>query len=336
MRDKKGRTRVQKEQKANETPERPKKKSIFPNEILDMIWKHAIPHPRDVPEAILVYVNLDLSSPRAILPHPASVIGLHDEIAARRHQVTRHGDERRDWDLSLAKRVFWLLHICPESRMLTRNIFSLDMDDDRKGGAWNTKLWNPKKHDKDKKPDEDMLFLPGLAYEKDEVYFFNWLRGNRISPHPGLKFVRHLALRLDFPLILSLDVISLRARDEHHYDLFDDFLPQWLMNFPSLEKLTLCADPDSICNRWSGRAVLCSPAEGPFSVFGPGEWSELRLQMVTLADHWEPDRWTRSHIKRVMESGLERSLVWLTLDPERPKRPIPRVEVRRIRWTASD
>ena len=50
----------------------------LPAEIQMMIWDYA--HPRDVPDAILVFVNFDLNRPRAILSLPSPLTGVYVEI----------------------------------------------------------------------------------------------------------------------------------------------------------------------------------------------------------------------------------------------------------------
>jgi hypothetical protein len=42
----------------------------LPAEIQLMVWKYAVPDPRDILDAFVIIVNFNLNSPRAILPSP--------------------------------------------------------------------------------------------------------------------------------------------------------------------------------------------------------------------------------------------------------------------------
>ncbi len=52
----------------------------LPTELQTKIYEFATPSPRRVPDAILVFVNFDLSKPRAILPSPEYVTRLYDDM----------------------------------------------------------------------------------------------------------------------------------------------------------------------------------------------------------------------------------------------------------------
>jgi hypothetical protein len=80
----------------------------LPAEIQMMIWGHTLPHPRDVPDAILVFVNFDLNRPRATLPSLAAIAGLYEEVEDRNQSMredSEYFDVLTQWDLTLKKKV---------------------------------------------------------------------------------------------------------------------------------------------------------------------------------------------------------------------------------------
>jgi hypothetical protein len=54
----------------------------------------------------------------------------------------------------------------------------------------------------------------------------------------------------------------------------------WLINFPCLQKFTLCIDPDGINSYWRGGAVPYPSLDVPFPDFDPCEWTPSEIKGV--------------------------------------------------------
>jgi hypothetical protein len=252
-----------------------------------------VPHPRDIPESILVFVNFDLNRPRAILPATGSFQGLYDDIASG------------PWDFTLRTTVISLLHTCQASRASTEAIFSLDVDEPTE--AWNANLWDPA---------TDTLYLPGFASEDGDHLFHLWLCDRRSQPHLGLKLATHVALQLDMCFMLATKLIS-----EYGEDIggplfprarFEDSQDQWLENLPSLKTLTLCIDPLRFTNYRHGHAV---------------PYPSLNVPVHNL-NNYTPSK-IREEITEMFELHLE-DLV--DQDEPRPDLAAPHVEVAVLCW----
>lgn len=193
----------------------------LPTEIQQMIWNHAVPNPRRIPNSILVFVNYDLNRPRAILPSPTSslrFIGTNNGS----YQRQRENDKRR------CKHVLSLLHTCHNSRASAGAIFSLDVGESVE--AWNTKLWDPA---------TDTLYMPGLPSGSSRE-FLRWLWDRRDQPQIGLKSAAHIALPLDRHFLHATKAFAEVTPSAIYYRCVQN---QWLQNLPAMETLRLCIDP---------------------------------------------------------------------------------------------
>jgi hypothetical protein len=267
--------------------------SKLPAEIQRTIWELAVPHPRDIPESILVFVNFDLNRPRAILPAPTSILGLYEDIDGR------SDGEDELWDLTLRTSVLSLLHTCHNSRASAGAIFSLDVDESVE--AWNAKLWDPA---------TDTLYLPGLAFDDGDHFFQRWLADGRDQPHFGLRAATHVALKLDMSFLLATKLVAEDVDLRGHY--FNDFQDQWLENLPSLKTLTLCIDPLRFTRYWDGHAV---------------PYPSLDVPIYNL------DNYTPSKIQEEITEMFELHLADLVdQDVPRPDLGAPLVEIAVLCW----
>jgi hypothetical protein len=237
----------------------------LPVEIQMMIWDYTLPHPREVPDAILVFVNFDLNRPRAIILSLDYIMGLHDDITNRNENIYIEYDPELLNKLGLILRdtVITLLHTCHNSRALAGGVFSLDMEGSSAG--WNTNLWDPTR---------DTLYLAGMAYEDGDHCFLRWLANRRHRPYIGLKSAAHVALKLNLPFMQATKLIDVDPEAEFQY--FDDIGYRWLVNIPSLQTLTLCIDPLLLGERLCGQVVPYPPLDVP--IRNLGLWRPLTIQ----------------------------------------------------------
>ena len=238
------------------TEPKPSSFTVFgslPPEIQLTIWEVALPCPRDVPEAILVFVNFDLSRPRAILSCIDGLKDLSSEIDVVSTDTWSEDDHKyiypRSRGFSTKEEVFSLFHTCRKSRAVAGKIYSLDIESNEE---WNTELWNPA---------TDTLYLPGLAYLRSHKSFIKWLAKKRERPHPGLQSLVNLALTLNPLFMLTTQLIP-------DFDNVDDIHPtgffnSWLRNFPALQMLDLYIDPLGLGERHMGRLVPFEPLDIP-------------------------------------------------------------------------
>jgi 2EXR family len=228
----------------------------LPTEIQMAIWRHAIPHPRNIPDSVLVFVNFDLGEPRAILPPPRYITELYKDIESQNDHPNPTSilmGDTQVWDLTLRDNVISLLHTCQNSRSATSEKFSLDSREPDE--EWNTNLWDPKTH---------TLYLAGLAYRNIDWghLFLRWLSDRRERPHVGLALAPRIALKLDHWFMTAIQLLPEDPDIDPHY--FDDCEENWLGNLPALEKLDLFIDPMRFSEEKSfGQVVPYPPLDVP-------------------------------------------------------------------------
>ena len=270
----------------------------LPTEIRTKIWEYATPHPRDVPDAILVFVNFDLSRPRAILPSPEYLTGLFDKIEIQFFESEEDlpSPSFPVWDLTLRADVISLLHVCHHSRVTIGQLFSLDLEESVE--AWNTQLWDPV---------NDTLYLTGLANPDGDDVFLQWLSDSRQRPYMGFISVEHIALKLD---TASAKWLLLEADGLPEYELFGN---RWLDNLPSLQTFNLCIDPRQFSKYEYGQADPYPPLDVPV----------MRL-----------NQFTPSQIQKQVANSLKERIEDDEGSP-RPARKVPMVEVSVLCWRST-
>jgi len=218
----------------------------FPAEIRAMIWKFAIPDPREVLGAITFITNYDLSSARAILPSPRDLNAVYRIIRALNH-TRSFGDEwgigkgQTEQDKVNSLVLSWdgliaLLHTSHEARIAVQHRFHLDCRSTIPGKR--ERWWD----------ENDELYFPGFRSQGRQKVTREWLSLSRKDRSPRssqMPTIRNLALPLNTYLMQRLDVDFralmggfnpyLRAREPKDGDLMDS----WLENFPHLASLTL-------------------------------------------------------------------------------------------------
>jgi hypothetical protein len=273
----------------------------LPTELQTKIWEYATPNPRDVPDAILVFVNFDLSRPRAILPSPEYVTRLYDDIEME-HFETAEDDPTLSvpvWDLTLRGDVGSLLHACHHSRVTAGQVFSLDLEESVEN--WNPKLWDPV---------NDTLYLKGLASSRRDNVFLWWLSDSRKRPYIGFISVEHIALKLD--TLLATWLLP-EADIPSEYEHFGG--NNWLDNLPSMQTINLCIDPLHFSKYKYGQADPYPPLDVPVRIL---------------------NNFTPSQIQREVTKSLEEQIRDDRGSPSpRPARKAPTVEVSVLCWRST-
>jgi len=108
-------------------------------ENLLMIWKYAVPDPREVANAITIIINFDLQNPQAILPIAKELRKLHE--SRRRRSLTEESELMNvpTWSM-VHSPVLHLLHTCHDARSAVLDTFCLDTD--VVSDVWNDHLWD--------------------------------------------------------------------------------------------------------------------------------------------------------------------------------------------------
>lgn len=223
----------------------------LPAEIQLMIWRYAVPDPREVDNAIPIIVNFDLQNPRAILPAPKELRELHEPGCRRFLTGESELMDAPTWSM-VNSPVLHLLHTCHDARSAVLNTFCLDID--AVSGVWNHHLWDP---------ETDVLYLPVKEYAMNSIITM-WLSKARERGLPGLFSARDIALRLS---LSTLRQLSFRPDFASHDSA------NLLCALPALQSLRLFIDPGNISDKNEGRIALYKAEDIPGQLyqFGPSE-----------------------------------------------------------------
>jgi hypothetical protein len=209
-----------------------------------MIWKYAVPCPREFFDIFLVIVNFDLDNPRAIILSPTEYSQIQDMFGVNNRRGPYKAE--RQWPVRQLD-VISLLHACRNSRTVAGGIFCLDIE----SNTWNKSLWDP---------ETDTVYLAsasGWSY-RSRCLLLYWLSRKREQPHPSLVSTQHIALKLDTLLMRAMRVLL--PFNAHPPITWDDC---WLENLPALQSFDLCIDPVDVSEKDEGSVLLYEPHDVP-------------------------------------------------------------------------
>jgi hypothetical protein len=161
----------------------------------------------------MLSINLDLASPRAILPS----ISEYQQCIPTYDIFVELADARSP--------ILSFLHTCRGSRRASLRTYRLDIDSiiEDENYPW----WNP---------DDDIVYiLPAWNWWETNA-ILTWLTRSRKDdkPIPRLASLQHLALKVDRVFCGSFEVVRTGSRPLER---------EWLRNLPSLQSLSLFFDP---------------------------------------------------------------------------------------------
>jgi hypothetical protein len=285
--------------------------SELPTEIQLMVWRYLVPNPLLIHGAIPFVVDLELGSPKAILPsigelkhsynsvNPDSVRDDSDDSALFYWDMSnlRHwksGNHRMEDD---RRPILSLLHTCQTSRTVALEKYRLDLVSIIP--EENKPLWSP---------EEDIVYFPPPYKWPETRAMLHWFSRLREAPPPSLSSLRHVALQLDKELALCLEI----------YDFGMDFPPtmehQWFQNFPALQSFTLFLDPCRLigANADNGRILLHEPEDIPIERIGYKRASRIKRIVIDMFNKLAPeDRevpWIDVFVTRVRKNKKIRSV----------------------------
>jgi hypothetical protein len=245
----------------------------LPRELKLLIWKWAVPDPRDIDGVMLFITNFDFSNPRAVIPAPHEMKIFCAGPGLRAESI-------RIWWTEMC--VSWypvlsLLHTCRDARSATLEKFRLPYESIIEG--------------EDQAPwsDSDTIYFPssgGQRYDTMLTFWLGVLEGWPKTNLPWTHFssLKHLALDSTPEFKMSLDGVN-------------DVLDPWLKKFSSLESFSLLFDPNRFGRKQ--RLVLFEAGDGPLTESYRGGRGEV---VKRIPDYSEKDIVTNSGLK-LFESG---------------------------------
>jgi hypothetical protein len=260
--------------------------SLLPQEIRLLIWKYALPEPREFATnhgGILVIVNFELARPRVIIPSPRDIFFLLD-FYGEEHTVEEMVFE---WQI----RVFNMLHACQESRVVALEKYRLDIKSiiPEENIPW----WDQ----------DDVVYFPTDARIGDTARL-QWMSENRPGRLHYLPSINHIAMEASHSAMEALGFLVADALGNvpegfetplHNY-LGSGWHFDWPTNFPSLKTMCLMFDPGEVGRREKGTLRLYAPHDVLVKDIGlkPSQIEEraaLRLYEASQMDY--PDGDTR-------------------------------------------
>ncbi|KAH8687927.1 hypothetical protein BGZ60DRAFT_522561 [Tricladium varicosporioides] len=266
--------------------EEPKPHTSFPDlpiEIRLAIWKYAMISPREILADVIVLVNFDLESPRAILPSLSTYRAANEHIMLDDQEFI---DEGFVSTIEIAKRnrkqIFALMQTCVEAREVVLSRYILDCASTLTN---TTKLWQS----------DDTLcitqhgnfpLLNLLCHFKEPLSYFDT--------------VRHLALFLDVSLLSLFPALTVHS-DEDERDFSDLTIgcltPECIFrHFPNLETLDLLLDPVNNRGQDCGKLVLYEPIDKPIVRLEYTTPSAIERKITGYLEAMSKDGWFQGNI----------------------------------------
>lgn len=241
----------------------PKTFADLPKELQLLVWKYALPDPHEIEGAIILFVDFDLSQPRAILPQITEYKDAYHRARTRYNEVHHDDSEEEDEAESLwgfndthlmanhRSPVMNLLQACRASRTVALEVFRLDLASSipEEQIPW----WSP--------ADDMVYFAQPDNYIENRAMLY-WLSQRREVAQSNLSSLQHIAFRFDHNISTALDPTSFADAGYDNVLYTED---GWLLNFPDLQSLSIFIDPvmalkDGVGER-KGKIILHEPED---------------------------------------------------------------------------
>lgn len=231
--------------------------SDLPKELQLLVWKYALPDPHSIPGAIILFVDFNLSQPRAILPSITEYKDAYRRASTRYNEVHQDDSDDEDedpWDFDnsvMANHrvpIIRLMQTCKASRTVALEVFRLDLASSI--SEEQIQWWIPQ--------DDMVFFAQPDSYKEDRAMLY-WLSQRREVKESNLSSLQHIAFRLDDNIATALDPITYRGEMVLYTE------DGWLQNFPNLQSLSFFIDPvmalQSGVREHQGKIILHEPED---------------------------------------------------------------------------
>lgn len=244
-----------------------------------MVWRYLVPNPLSICGAILFVVDLELGSPKAILPSIRELkqscdSAYDDHVYPWDPHYSQYWETSDDCMESDRRPIFSLLHTCQSSRTVALETYRLDLVSIIP--EENKPLWSP---------EEDIVYFPPLDKWPGPRAMLTWLSRLRDAPPPSLISLQHIALKLDQELALCLEIYNFEMEFPPRID------HQWFQSFPALQSFTLFLDPCNLigANADNGRILLYEPEQIPITRIGNKMPSEIKRLVKEMFNNLVPE-----------------------------------------------